>query len=340
MVRLLSAVLVFCAAASAADATADAHRAEARDHYFNLEYDEALVDYYAALRADGANATDWNHIATTLLYQELHRLGKLETSAFRGDNEFLDEQKPEPDPEANKRFLGALYEARRLAEESLAKNPDDPAALFSLSSSLALEANFQFMIEKSYVAALRNGLKAKKLAEEALAADPMRIDAYLAPGVQEYVVGSLPWMVKALVAVGGINGSKEKGQEMVQRVADEGDELRTEAQVLLTLLHRREGRPLEAVEILQDLIREFPRNYVLRLELASMWADADEKSKALQVFEETRKMVRRNDQGFARMPERLREALERRIEKLREEIDDQQVADQGAVAPSRARPAA
>jgi len=138
--------------------------ARGNDHYFNLEHDEALADYYEAMRQEGESAAIWNHIATTLLYKELNRLGKLETSAFRGDNQFLDEEKPEPDPEANERFLGALHQARRLAEADLEKNPGDPGALFSLSSNYALLANYEFMIEKSYFSALRNGSKARRTA--------------------------------------------------------------------------------------------------------------------------------------------------------------------------------
>ena len=298
-------------------------RQQAHNHYFNLEYEQALVAYYGAMELAGENSSDWNHIATTLLYMELHRLGKLETSAFRGDNEFLIEDKPQPDPKANQRFLGALHQGRKLAEAKLGKSRNDRQALFSLSSNYALEANYQFMIEKSYVTALRSGMKAKKLAEEAIAADPEFVDAYLAPGVQEYVVGSLPWVVKALVAIGGVNGNKKKGVEMVKRVADEGEELRTEARVLMTLLHRREGRPLEAAEILKDLIREFPRNYVLRLELASMLAEADHKDEALAIFERTREMVNRDEHDHARMPTRLKDALERKIEKLKDETTNQ-----------------
>ncbi len=305
----------------AAGESAEDHRRLARDHYFNLEYQQALVEYYQALEAEGDNPRDWNHIATTLLYSELHRLGKLETSAFKGDNDFLDQEKPQPDPEANRRFLGAMQQARRLAEARLRESGKNPAALFSLSSSYALEANYQFMIEKSYVTALRNGMKAKKLSEQALKSDPELVDAYLTPGVQEYVVGSLPWVVKALVALGGVNGSKKKGMEMVERVADDGEELRTEARMLLVLLHRREGRPLEAAGILGELIEEFPRNYVLRLEMGSMLADAEQPRKALAIFERALAMVREDEHDFGRMPTRLREALERKIEGLREELE-------------------
>ena len=194
----------------------------------------------------GPDAGIWNHIATTLLYDELHRLGKLETSAFRGDNEFLGWEKPVPDPKRVEAFLGALHQARRLAEAALAKNPKDSRALLSLSANYGLEANYQFMIDKSYFAALRNGNKARDYAEIVIKQDPDLVDAYLVPGVQEYVIGSLPWAVRTLVSIGGVRGSKSKGVEWVTRVAQEGDGLRNEARVLMTLVHRARvgrGRP-------------------------------------------------------------------------------------------------
>jgi predicted Zn-dependent protease len=312
--RIAILSLAVCGLASAA--TAPDYVAQGNDHYFNLEYDEALTDYYQAMRVDGESAGIWNHIATTLLYKELHRLGKLETSAFRGDNAFLGEEKPQPDPEANKRFLGALFQARRLAEAKLEKSPKDPDALFSLSSNYALLANYEFMIDKSYFSALRNGTTARKYSDELLASDPKFVDGYLVPGVQEYVVGSLPWAVKMLAALGGYRGNKAKGEEWVTRVAENGRHMQTEAKVLLTLLYRRENRPLEAARVLDELIAKYPRNYVLRLELGSMLLDAQEKGKALDVFRTTQRMVREDQNRFGRMPERLQKALQRKLEEL------------------------
>jgi tetratricopeptide (TPR) repeat protein len=308
------------ALATAATAQSSVFLAAAHDHYFNLEYDEAIRCYYQALEADGEDASLWNHIATAILYQELNRLGKLESSAFRGDNAFLGEEKPQPDPEAAKRFLGALHQARKLAEQQLAENPKSGDALFALSANYGLEANYEFMIEKSYFSALRNGNRARKYAEQLIELQPDYVDAYLVPGVQEYVLGSLPWVVKMFAAIGGISGDKQKGEAWVQRVADEGDQMKIEAKVLMTLLHRREHRPLEAAKVLEELIAAYPRNYVLRFELGGMYLDAGRQEQALDVFETSKRMVDRDEQRFARMPDRLKQALERRIESLKQEI--------------------
>jgi len=313
------AALLLLAQASMAQ-NAPALVAQADDHYFNLEYEEAIRDYYAAMAASQPSGEVWNRIATTILYQELNRLGMLETSAFRGDNKFLVEEKPKPDPEVRKRFLGALAEARRLAEADLTKNPKAKSALFVLSQNSALDANYLFMIDKSYIGALRAGNKARKYSDELREIDPQYVDAYLVAGVQEYVVGSLPWAVRALVAFGGIHGSKEKGRTWVERVADDGDALQTEAKVLLALLYRRERRPLDAAKVLEGLIKQFPRNYVLRLELASMYLDADEREKGLDALLTADRMAKNNENRYGRMPQRLREALSRKIKTVREEL--------------------
>lgn len=329
---------LFLMAQTSAAQNAQALVAEADDHYFNLEYDEAIRGYYAAMAASQPSGDIWNRIATTILYQELNRLGMLETSAFRGDNKFLIEEKPKPDPEAKKRFLGALAEARRLAEAGLTKNPKSKPALFVLSQNHALDANYLFMIDKSYIGALRAGNKARKYSDELREVDPQYVDAYLVAGVQEYVVGSLPWAVRALVAFGGIHGSKEKGRAWVERVAEDGANLRTEAKVLLALLYRRERRPLDAAKVLEELIKQFPRNYVLRLELASMYFDADQREKGLDALLTADRMVRNNENRYGRMPQRLREALSRKIKSVREEMQkaSPQAAYQ-AVYPGRVR---
>ena len=331
-----AALLLLAPSSAAQNAQMLADRAD--DHYFNLEYEQAIRDYYAAMAASEPSGEMWNRIATTVLYEELNRLGMLETSAFRGDNEFLEQEKPKPDPAVKTRFLGALAEARRLAEAELEKNPKEKTALFTLSQNYGLEANYLFMVDKSYLAALRAGNKARKYSDELRTIDPDYVDAYLVAGVQEYVVGSLPWAIRALVAFGGIHGSKEKGRVWVERVADEGDSLQTEARVLLALLYRRERRPLDAAKVLEGLMEQFPRNYVLRLELASMYLDAGQRDKGLDILLVTDRMVRNNESRYGRMPQRLRDALSRKIEAVREDLSNnpRQAAYQAAY-PGRVR---
>ncbi|MDA0205265.1 MAG: hypothetical protein O3A53_09840 [Acidobacteria bacterium] len=194
------------------------------------------------------------------------------------------------------------------------------------------------MIDKSYIAALRAGNRARKYSDELRSIDPQYVDAYLVAGVQEYVVGSLPWAVRALVAFGGIHGSKEKGRTWVERVADDGDALQTEARVLLAVLYRRERRPLDAAKVLEGLMEQFPRNYVLQLELASMYLEAGEREQGLGVLLAADRMVRNDENHYGRMPPRLRDALSRKILAVREELQKTpQHSAYQAVYPGRVR---
>ena len=83
--RFLLALLV-----STAIAAADVdHRRIGHDHYFNLEYDQAVSAYRRLLTEQPNDPTVFNHIASAVLFKELLRLGLLESSAFKGDNQFL-----------------------------------------------------------------------------------------------------------------------------------------------------------------------------------------------------------------------------------------------------------
>jgi len=117
----------------------------------------------------------------------------LETSAFKDDNQFLRGPKPEPDPKVRVIFDKYLLRGREVAQSILDKTPRDAVALYSLSVNYGLQANYEFMVDKSYFGALRNGSRAGKLSNKLTEQHPDFVDGYLVSGVQEYVVGSLPW---------------------------------------------------------------------------------------------------------------------------------------------------
>ncbi|MDA1314565.1 MAG: hypothetical protein O2968_14595, partial [Acidobacteria bacterium] len=204
-------------------------------------------------------------------------------------------------------FIGQLF---------LKKNPRDPRTLYALSTNYGLEANYKFMVEKAYIGALRTGNKADDYGRRLIKGRPDFVDGYLVAGTHEYVVGSLPWAIRYLVALGGLRGSKEKGERYVTRVAREGDLARDAARALLILMLRREARPLEAVKVVEDLIRDYPRNYLMHLELAGLYEDAGQHDKAFTVFRRIKAKVEANEDRFGRMPARARDALSRRIEEL------------------------
>ena len=303
--------LALLAAAALAFGAAPDYRQSADDHFFNLEYEAAIQDYTKLIEQNPNDALAYNGLASAQLYKELYRLGLLESSALRGDNEFLRQQRPPADPQTKARFEDTLLRGRRVAEALLSR--DRQTALYALGNNYALRGNYEFMVDKSWFSALRNGSKARDYCEQLRKLNPNFVDAYLVLGVHEYLLGSLPMPVKVLAALGGMRGNKEKGQALVGRVATEGRLARHEARILLALLYRREKRPLDAARLLEGLLADFPRNYVLGLELASMYVDAGQSDRALATFKDLLRRAEEHAPGFDRLP---RDAVKRKIERL------------------------
>lgn len=297
--------------AAASDGVDD--RALGHDHFYNLEYEASIEANRRLVAQKPDDPVAHNRLATAILYKELLRLGKLETKAFKGDNQFHAWEKPSADPKVWKEFKGILLRGRQVAEDILEADSRDVHALYALSTNYGLESTYQFMLRTAYFGALHSSNRADKHSRESIKTHPEFIDGYLIAGTHEYVVGSLPWAVRYMVAVGGVRGSKKKGEEYVRLVAENGDLARDSARALLVLLLRREQRPLEAVPVLEDIIRDFPRNYLMHLELAGLYENAGQDDKALDIFRHIQVKVKTNTDRFDRMPTRVQEALARRI---------------------------
>ncbi len=296
------------------------HLAVGQDRFFNQEYDLAVASFRHL--ADGAPQDPVGHLllAKALIYQELERLGLISTSAFRGDAEFNDRDKPKPDEAAGRRIDAALRVGERLCERALDRDADDVAALYSLARIHALRANYEFMAKKAYFKALASGKRGRALSYRAGRLRPEFADALLVAGINEYIVGSLPWAVRAVIALSGYRGSRKKGVAIIARVAAEGTVNRDDARALLALLHRKEGRHLQAARELESLASDFPRAYTYCLEAATMHVAAGDKRTALDRFREVRRKQRSGQDRYDRMPRRMADALDRRIASLEEEL--------------------
>jgi hypothetical protein len=80
-------------------------------HFYNLEYDEALAEFGQALARHPDDPELHNHLAQTIVVQEMYRNGALESELVSGNNSFIRRAKLEPSPEMEKRFLDELGKA-------------------------------------------------------------------------------------------------------------------------------------------------------------------------------------------------------------------------------------
>ena len=272
------------------------------DHFYNLEYDQALTAFEQAIAHAPADPDLHNHVAEALLFQEMFRNGALESELVSGNNSFLRRPKLNPSAETEARFLGELAKAMSICEARLQRNPKDAGAHYALGISYGLRSNYYWLVRKAWRDSLRDATAARREHHRVTELEPGNVDARMIPGLHDYVAGSLPWAFRTLAAIMGLRGDKERGIRTVEEVAAEGKLNRIDARILLCALYRRENRPRNAIPFIQELIRQFPRNYILRLELSQMYSMAGDKAPALEAVEEIAQLKTRHAPGYDRVP--------------------------------------
>jgi tetratricopeptide (TPR) repeat protein len=232
----------------------------------------------------------------------MYRNGALESELVSGANSFLRRPKMNPAPETEKRFLDELAKAMALAQARLAKNPNDTGAMYALGISYGLRSNYYWVVKKAWHDSLKDATAARRLHNRITEIEPHNVDARLVQGLDDYIVGSLPWGWRMLGFLVGIHGDREKGIATVQDVARNGNLNRVDAEFFLGALYRRENRPRQAIPLVADLIRRFPRNFLLRLELSQMYSIAGDKTHALDAAQEVAQLKTSHAPGYDRVP--------------------------------------
>jgi len=282
---LLGLVLASCPAPTLAAGRATPSAANPGfDHFYNLEYDAALVDFEAQVRAQ-PTAAAWNHVAQTYLYREMYRVGALASQLYGHGDPFLEEPLRPVNRGAIQQFLAANQRALDLAMAQIAAQPGAPAAHYDAAVALAMRGTYEFVLKKTYLAALGSALKARKEAERALQLDPNLIDPRLILGVHNYIAGSLPFTVRVMAAVTGLAGNKQHGLQQIRQVAASGQAARTDARIMLAVIYRREGWNRDVLPILRQLAQEYPRNVLFPVEEAEAAEAAGLHAQALQGYE-------------------------------------------------------
>jgi tetratricopeptide (TPR) repeat protein len=276
--------------------------AEGFDHFYNLEYDQAMADFEKAMARNPNSPDLHNHLAQTIVFREMYRDGALESELVSGTNSFLRRPKMNPAPETEKRFLDEVAKAMALSEARLKKNPNDTGAMYALGISYGLRSNYYWVVKKMWRDSLRDATAARRLHNRITELEPNNVDARLVQGLDDYIVGSLPWGWRMMGFLVGIHGDREKGIRTVQDVARNGKLDQVEAEIFLGALYRRENQPRQAIPLVGDLIGKFPRNFLLRLELSQMYSMAGDKTHALEAAEEVARLKTRHAPGYDRVP--------------------------------------
>jgi hypothetical protein len=207
-------------------------------------------------------------VAASYLFEELYRQGVLTSNFFLDEKKFLHGIDGKPDSERMKHFQEALAEAQRLARDRQKTSPNDGEALFALTLTAGMESDALSILEKKHLEALKRMKEADRYSHQLLAQRPDATDAYIAPGIANYIVGSLNSGSRFALWFDGIHGDKKLGMEQVAKTAENGHYLLPFAKIILALAARREHQTALAQRLLRELKEEYPDSALFASEYA------------------------------------------------------------------------
>ena len=227
---------------------------------YDLRFDDAHQDFAGWKHNHPEDSLGPASNAAAYLFSELARLGALESELFVVDSRFKKRAKLTPDKSKGAMFVQEIAEAERLADASLQKSAVDPNALFVKSLTFGLRADYAGLIEKRSFAALDYTKQGRVFADKLLAADPQAFDAYLGPGVENYLLSLKAAPLRVLLRMTGSNVDREKGIAEIRQTAQHGYYLEPFAKLLLAVAAMRDNNPSGARQLLEELHRRFPDN--------------------------------------------------------------------------------
>jgi len=235
---------------------------------YDLNFEGAHRSFQQWMREHPEDAMGPVSDAAAYEFAEFDRLHILQSEFFLHDT-FLKER-PAADPQARSAFDAATERGRKAAEATLQRDPRNPDARLASALRSGLRADYLGLIDKKYLASLTE-MKAGRAVAEALIADhPEMGDAYLAIGVENYVLSQKVAPVRWLLRFGGAQTDYERGVRNVTLTAERGHYLAPYARVLLAVAALRDNNTPRARRLLSELVNQYPHNPLYQQELSRL----------------------------------------------------------------------
>jgi len=270
-------------------------RARAATLTYNLDHDQAIDLLRRAVAADPSDPANHRALASTIWFDILYRRGAVTVDHYLGrvSGSKIDVVQPPADLDAE--FKREISTAIKLAEDRVKATPRDASAHYDLGAALGLQASYVASVEGRLVAGFRVARRSYDEQERVLELDPQRKEAGLIIGTYRYLVSTLPMPMRFMAYVAGFGGGKERGLKMVEESAAAATNERTDAAFALVLLYNREQRFDDALKILEELRRQYPRNRVVLLEAGSTAIRGHQPAVAEKVLTDGLAMLERDD---------------------------------------------
>jgi len=234
---------------------------------YNLEFDQAHQTFAGWEREHPADPLGPASNAAAYLFAEFDRLNILHSEFFVEDSLFKHRAKVTPDPGVRHSFDEEISKADHLSDDILTHSPQETDAMFAKILALGLRADYLALIDRRDLDSLKVVKAGRATAEKLLSIEPSYYDAYLAIGVENYLLSLKAAPVRWFLQLNGAETDHDRGIQNLRLTAEKGHYLSPYARLLLAVAALRGKDRLKAVEILGELAREFPRNRLYSEEL-------------------------------------------------------------------------
>ena len=263
---IVSLMLSACAhTALAEEPTID--RAFNRLYSFQFEESQRVARAYAEKHP--ADPMGHATLAASYLFSEMNRLQVFSKDMFK-EEKVKGEQAKRIGAEAKRNFEDALNRAKNSGLDALKKNERDTNALLGLVIATGAERDFSALVEKRYKDSYYAAKASQEYALKLQAIDGSLEDAWFTRGFSEYLVGSVPFVIRWLMKIDQVTGDKKKGVELMEKCARGGNYLKPFAQMMLASIYQKDKRDKECRQMLEAFAASHPDNVVIRQELAKM----------------------------------------------------------------------
>ena len=240
------------------------------DHFYNMDYDRSIREFEQLTREFPENPIANNYLLSAVMFKEMYRIGALDSESYANDS-FLDlKAKRALDPEVTKRVDELLERSETLCDVRLKKNPDDIDALYARGVARGMRSTYMGMGQRAWLSAVRSALAARRDHERVLQLEPGFVDAKMSIGIHNYIIGSLNFFYRSMIALTGVTGNKQKGLEYLREVSAANGVASMDARIALALFLRREQKYPEALKIVKSMLDQYPKNYLAAIEYANL----------------------------------------------------------------------
>lgn len=280
-------------------AAAVALRARGLELGYNLDHADAIAAFKQAIAADPHRAAAYRLLAATTWITLLFEQGAITVDDFLGQAR-ANLPRSAPASPLSDVFHDSLGQAIRIAEQQLREHPADADAHYQVGAAYGFLASYTATVEGRLLGSFGSARRAYREHERVLTLDPQRKDAGLIVGMYRYAVSELSVPLRLGAYLAGIGGGRERGLRLVEDAARYPSDVQPNAQFTLILMYNRAARYDDALRVIGELQRRYPRNRLLWLEAGGTALRAGRLAEARAVLEEGLARLSRDTRPRAR----------------------------------------